>query len=164
MRTTKPLLLATLTTPAPLVERVLGWPTEVIRVGSGPLRLVFVPGNPGVASFYASTAQALADTLDAKAAVVSFRGHSMAPLLGPTQAFGLAEQVDHVTSFLEREMATGDEVVVIGHSIGAWVALEAVRVECVSVVRMIIFHFMIVVHIVGCMANADYQLQFGSEV
>jgi len=88
---------------------------------------VFVPGNPGVASFYASTAQALADKLGARAAVVGYRGHSVAPLLPPTAAFGLAEQVEHITSFIEAELATGDEVVVIGHSIGAWIALEAVR-------------------------------------
>ena len=106
---------------APHVERVCGNPSEVVRVGCGPLRLVFVPGNPGrcrphphatarralhsrapiptparmigIASFYGSTAAALADSLDASAAVIGFRGHTLNPLLSPTQAFDLEQQV-----------------------------------------------------------------------
>ena len=146
---------------APHVETVHGNPTEVVRVGGGPLRLVFVPGNPGrcrphphatarapwlqqkprlapiptptrmvgIASFYGSTAAALAESLDASAAVIGFRGHTLNPLLSPTQAFDLEQQVDHVAGFLEGELAVSGEadLVVVGHSIGAWVALEAVR-------------------------------------
>ena len=38
-------------------------------------------------------------------------------------------QVDHVAGFLEGELSASGEadLVVVGHSIGAWVALEAVR-------------------------------------
>ena len=149
------------TSLAPHVETVHGNPTEVVRVGGGPLRLVFVPGNPGrcrphphatarapwlqpnprlapiptptrmvgIASFYGSTAAALAESLDASAAVIGFRGHTLNPLLSPTQAFDLEQQVDHVAGFLEGELAASGEadLVVVGHSIGAWVALEAVR-------------------------------------
>ena len=40
----------------------------------------------------------------------------------------LLRQVDHVAGFLESELADCDEdLVVVGHSIGAWVALEAVQ-------------------------------------
>ena len=113
------------TSLAPHVETVHGNPTEVVRVGGGPLRLVFVPGNPGrcrphphatarapwlqqkprlapiptptrmvgIASFYGSTAAALAESLDASAAVIGFRGHTLNPLLSPTQAFDLEQQV-----------------------------------------------------------------------
>lgn len=124
-------LLAAAAAPPPTVERVCGWPSEVVRVGSSnaAIRLVFVPGNPGIASFYGSAAAALAEDLDASAAVIGFRGHTLAPLLRPTQAFGLEEQVEHVAGFLEAELtASGEqEMVVVGHSIGAWVAFEAVR-------------------------------------
>ena len=41
----------------------------------------------------------------------------------------MAPQVDHVAGFLEGELSASGEadLVVVGHSIGAWVALEAVR-------------------------------------
>lgn len=41
----------------------------------------------------------------------------------------MAPQVDHVAGFLEGELAASGEadLVVVGHSIGAWVALEAGR-------------------------------------
>lgn len=38
---------STVSSLAPRIETVCGNPTEVVRVGGGPLRLVFVPGNPG---------------------------------------------------------------------------------------------------------------------
>ena len=47
----------------------------------------------GIASFYGSTAAALAESLDASAAVIGFRGHTLNPLLPPTQAFDLEQQV-----------------------------------------------------------------------
>ena len=47
----------------------------------------------GIASFYGSTAAALAESLDASAAVIGFRGHTLNPLLSPTQAFDLEQQV-----------------------------------------------------------------------
>jgi len=112
----------TVSSLAPRIETVCGNPTEVVRVGGGPLRLVFVPGNPGrcrhphpcmplvqqtarlaaiptptrmigIASFYGSTAAALSESLDASAAVIGFRGHTLNPLLSPTRAFDLEQQV-----------------------------------------------------------------------
>ena len=47
----------------------------------------------GIASFYGSTAAALSESLDASAAVIGFRGHTLNPLLSPTRAFDLEEQV-----------------------------------------------------------------------
>ena len=47
----------------------------------------------GIASFYGSTAAALSESLDASAAVIGFRGHTLNPLLSPTQAFDLEQQV-----------------------------------------------------------------------
>ena len=63
----------------------------------------------GIASFYGSTAAALAESLDASAAVIGFRGHTLNPLLSPTQAFDLEQQVDHVAGFLEGELAASGE-------------------------------------------------------
>ena len=47
----------------------------------------------GIASFYGSTAAALSESLDASAAVIGFRGHTLNPLLSPTRAFDLEQQV-----------------------------------------------------------------------
>ena len=72
----------------PLVHRGCSKPRAANRAPiPTPTRII------GVASFYGSTAAALAECLDASAAVVGFRGHTLNPLLSPTQAFDLEQQV-----------------------------------------------------------------------
>jgi len=72
----------------PLVHRGCSKPRAANRAPfPTPTRII------GIASFYGSTAAALAESLDASAAVVGFRGHTLNPLLSPTQAFDLEQQV-----------------------------------------------------------------------
>ena len=128
------LLAATLTATAPILrrERVLDLPTEVLRV-EGPgvcdRHIIFVPGNPGVAAYYQEVAELLTERLNATAAIVGLRGHTEPPAPGLfCRTFSLEEQVEHVSAFLEseaRDLGEDKQLVMIGHSIGAYIALEA---------------------------------------
>lgn len=72
-----------------LVETCAGRPHEVVRVGltgAASTHIIFVPGNPGIPGYYASTVESLADKLSATAAVVGFLGHSSAPIGSPVLA------------------------------------------------------------------------------
>ena len=64
-------------------------PQQTARLAAipAPTRMI------GIASFYGSTAAALSESLDASAAVIGFRGHTLNPLLSPTRAFDLEQQV-----------------------------------------------------------------------
>lgn len=127
-------LSATLTATAPILrrERILNLPTEVVRV-EGPgvcnRHIIFVPGNPGVAAYYQEVAELLTKELNATAAIVGLRGHTEPP--APDRfyrTFSLDEQVDHVSAFIEseaRDLDDDKQLVMIGHSIGAYIGLEA---------------------------------------
>lgn len=122
------------------VERRGAGPAEVARVGivgAALTHIIFVPGNPGVASYYTSTAEMLAERLGATAAVVGYLGHGSAPLEPPMAAYGLEAQCEHVHRFFEGEVAklkagaedNGGEarLLVVGHSIGAYIAFAGAQ-------------------------------------
>jgi pimeloyl-ACP methyl ester carboxylesterase len=122
------------------------------------LRVGVLPGNPGVAAYYADFAEALQLELgpsaavcgasfaacalpsltDSPRAVLGLLGHSRQPLHART--FNLDEQVAHVVRFVDDACADADAdtpFVLVGHSIGAWLALQALqkrpeRVQCVA--------------------------------
>ena len=64
-------------------------PQQTARLAASPTPTRMI----GIASFYGSTAAALSESLDASAAVIGFRGHTLNPLLSPTRAFDLEQQV-----------------------------------------------------------------------
>lgn len=104
---------------------------EVVRVerelGRGP-RVFVVPGNPGVASFYETFASSLSERLDARAVdVVGYLGHTERDRPGRREWFTLDEQKAHVRDYVDATLRAssddGRECVVVGHSIGAHLAL-----------------------------------------
>ena len=104
---------------------------EIIRArradGKGP-RVFVVPGNPGCASFYATFAKTLCDELDAvRVDVVGYLGHTEAERRGRSEWFSLDEQKTHVCEYIDRccDDEGPEPVVVVGHSIGAHLALHA---------------------------------------
>lgn len=113
-----------------------------------PLRVCVVPGNPGVAAYYADFVDALQLELGPSASVcgeslrcalppcaprltlghaaaLGLLGHSRQPLHART--FDLEEQVAHTVRFVDESTADGTRLVLCGHSIGAWLALRALR-------------------------------------
>ena len=104
---------------------------EIIRArradGKGP-RVFVVPGNPGCAAFYATFAKTLCDELDAvRVDVVGYLGHTEAERRGRSEWFSLDEQKTHVCEYIDRccDDEGPEPVVVVGHSIGAHLALHA---------------------------------------
>ena len=95
-----------------------------------------IPGNPGVPGFYERYARTLWAELDGTASVevVGYVGHTEFDLgTKHTKWFTLGEQVEHVTAEITKK---GDKknkkdsqisVAVVGHSIGAEIALRAMR-------------------------------------
>lgn len=132
--------------------QALWWPSST----STPPRvvLVFIPGNPGLSSYYIDFLHSIYTSPMLKASgieilSVSHRGHAPLPLVGTNAIWGdnhvnatqarkgygctLRDQVRHKISIVDavnrQYNAEGrpTKVVVAGHSIGAWVASEVLK-------------------------------------
>lgn len=113
---------------------VRGCPTEVLCVGQSLLDtpenvVLFIPGNPGVASYYTNAMQNLYTLLGGSHAVwtVSHAGHCLAlPSLWPgyQHVYDLEQQVEHKVAFLEDHLPQGTRVTLVGHSIGCHIILR----------------------------------------
>lgn len=106
---------------------------EIVRArrssGAGPCVFV-IPGNPGVARFYESFALALGEGVDARSVdVVGYLGHTERDRPNRSEWFTLEEQKVHVRDYLAERLREerGRECVVVGHSIGAHLALFAAK-------------------------------------
>lgn len=93
------------------------------RIANGPL-LVFIPGNPGVISYYIPYFQYLANQFpDLEILGISHAGHSTTVSQRFDKVFGLQDQIDHkiniIGDFLGDD-ATIRDVLIMGHSVGSW--------------------------------------------
>eukprot|EP00965_Chrysotila_dentata_P121603 4020093-Pleurochrysis_carterae.AAC.1 len=95
---------------------------------------VVIPGNPGIASFYQRFAAAVNAQLAADVQVMGLAGHVGRGTPG-YNAFGsvptLSDQLDHLCSTIkplaERCQAEKMQLIILGHSIGCWLALMVAR-------------------------------------
>ena len=86
-------------------------------------RIVVLPGNPGCPSFYARFADALRDRTRAEVTVLGLEGHTTrTPRALRAAPFSLEEQEAWVLAFL---LSLPAPVTLVGHSIGAHLALRA---------------------------------------
>ncbi|MCO5600531.1 hypothetical protein L7F22_054644 [Adiantum nelumboides] len=109
------------------VERINGYTTELMEtlVEAPKLRVVFIPGNPGIIPFYKSYFEALAQNFGGKASItgVGYLGHSCKDLQ-KGKLFSLEEQVEHKVQLVQKIAAEDNTpLVLVGHSIGAHMAL-----------------------------------------
>lgn len=93
------------------------------RVANGPL-LVFIPGNPGVISYYVPYFKHLASEFpDLEILGVSHAGHSTTVSQRFNRVFGLQDQIDHKVGIIEDflgDNAGARDVLIMGHSVGTW--------------------------------------------
>jgi len=126
------------------VEDVAGVPSGVVRAGAfdaaRPLLVVVLPGNPGQPLFYAATAVSLARAARARVCVLSHAGHCARA--GARGFFDLPAQAAHALAGVRAEVRAaprGAALVIVGHSIGAWLALEALRAPDLARARAVLW-------------------------
>ena len=114
------------------VTSVEGHPTTMFHAGdarSSNLIIIF-PGNPGAPLFYADLALRLAKQADARVTVVGYVGHARTTPSARSY-LNLREQTAHAIACAQRAVKMAPpyaRVVVAGHSVGAYIALESLRV------------------------------------
>lgn len=107
---------------------VSGHKTDVLEIHTPnpEFHVVFVPGNPGVITFYTNFLESLFMLLEGKASVTAI-GH-----VGHTKKtwehgrlFSLQEQIHLKISFIEQQLGEVEvPLVLVGHSIGAYMSME----------------------------------------
>lgn len=108
------------------VEKVAGHTTELLKFHSEApfLQIVFIPGNPGVISFYQTFIEALSEHFNGRATITAI-GHlaQTEKDLDSGKLFSLQDQIDHKVQFIESHYSdTKLPLVLVGHSIGAYIS------------------------------------------
>lgn len=89
--------------------------------------LVMIPGNPGHPSFYIEYMNALHTATRYPSAIIGHTGHS--PRTSTKYLFSHFQQAHHKVKALQklRERYPSASFTLLGHSIGAWISMEALK-------------------------------------
>lgn len=109
-----------------------GHPTTLFHAGASraSILIIIFPGNPGAPLFYADLALRLAAQASARVTVVGYVGHA-ASAPRARAYLNLREQTAHAIACAQRAVKTAPpraRIVVCGHSVGAHIAVESLRV------------------------------------
>ncbi|KAL0676017.1 hypothetical protein Bca4012_003998 [Brassica carinata] len=111
--------------------RVSGSMTEVmeIQAESPKFHVLFIPGNPGVVSFYNDFLESLHQFLDGNASITAVGQISHTSKDWESgKLFSLQEQIDHKVEFIRQEPESVKvPIILVGHSIGSYISLEILR-------------------------------------
>ncbi|KAL7594545.1 hypothetical protein Lser_V15G28663 [Lactuca serriola] len=107
---------------------VSGRKTELVEIHATNPRfhVLFIPGNPGVVSFYTDFLESLYEQMGETASItgIGYISHSEKDW-EHGRLFGLKEQIDHKINFIQQELQTIEvPLILIGHSIGSFMSLE----------------------------------------
>jgi hypothetical protein len=104
------------------------------------MKVFVIPGNPGVPAYYEHFAMRLCEKLtartgaekDVEVEIVGYLGHTVKERFGRNEWFTLQEQKEHVRAHVRESLAADGgnavvEAVIVGHSIGAHLALDAMK-------------------------------------
>ncbi|KAM7505023.1 hypothetical protein LguiB_003927 [Lonicera macranthoides] len=129
------------------LSNVSGYVTDVMEIHADEptLHVLFVPGNPGVISFYTDFLESLYEIMGATASItgmllffyispsrIFFSGLNLSGKIGKNRKHGklftLEEQIDHKMHFMEHELKNIDvPLILVGHSIGSYISIEMFR-------------------------------------
>ncbi|XP_034694699.1 lipid droplet-associated hydrolase isoform X2 [Vitis riparia] len=110
---------------------VSGYTTELLDIHAEEpkLHVLFIPGNPGVASFYKDFVESLYELLGGSVSVTAI-GHVSHTKKNweHGRLFSLQDQIDHKMDFIQHELKNIDApILLVGHSIGAYISMEMFR-------------------------------------
>ncbi|KAJ8899125.1 hypothetical protein K2173_010571 [Erythroxylum novogranatense] len=110
---------------------VSSYTTELleIRADDPKLHVLLIPGNPGVIAFYKDFLESLYEMLGGIASItaISHISHTKKDWESG-KLFSLQEQIDHKVNFIKDQLSNSEvPVVLVGHSIGAYMAIETLR-------------------------------------
>ncbi|KAL1204694.1 hypothetical protein V5N11_017310 [Cardamine amara subsp. amara] len=111
--------------------RVSGSMTEImeIQAENPTFQVLFIPGNPGVVSFYMDFVESLNEFLDGNASIIAIGQISHTTKDWESgKLFSLQEQIDHKVDFIRQELESVKvPIILVGHSIGSYISLEILR-------------------------------------
>ncbi|XP_059462598.1 uncharacterized protein LOC132191540 [Corylus avellana] len=110
---------------------VSSYTTELleIRADDPKMNVLFIPGNPGVVTFYKDFVESLYDFLGGNASITAI-GHISHTKKNWERGrlFSLEEQIDHKMDFIKQELENTEvPILLVGHSIGSYIALDMFR-------------------------------------
>ncbi|CAN1277578.1 Lipid droplet-associated hydrolase [Linum perenne] len=113
------------------VCKVSSYTTELLEIQSDDptVHVLFVPGNPGVVSFYKDFVESLYGSLRGTATITAI-GHIAHTKKNYEcgKLFSLQQQINHKVDFISQELQeTKVPIVLVGHSIGSHIAMETLR-------------------------------------
>ncbi|VVA97255.1 unnamed protein product [Arabis nemorensis] len=111
--------------------RVSGSMTEImeIQAENPTFHVLFIPGNPGVVSFYKDFLESLNEFLDGNASIIAMGQISHTTKDWESgRLFSMQEQIDHKIDFIKQELESVKvPIILVGHSIGSYISLEILR-------------------------------------
>lgn len=124
---------------------LLHWPSSPATNGVPSTKpsivLLFIPGNPGLVSYYTGWLSSIQSHLPSTAVyAIGHLGHSPSSATfawTPKGAASLQDQVEHKVAFIDELSKTHNfgpgkdqtKLVLLGHSIGCWIACEALKLR-----------------------------------
>ncbi|KAJ7971637.1 Lipid droplet-associated hydrolase [Quillaja saponaria] len=107
---------------------VASYTTELLEICADDptLHVLFIPGNPGVVSFYKDFVEFLYELLEGKASITAV-GHISHTKKNweHGRLFSLQEQIDHKIDFIRQELQNLEiPLLLVGHSIGSYISIE----------------------------------------
>lgn len=108
--------------------KVSGRITELleIKAENPTLHVLFIPGNPGIVTFYKEFIESLYRLLEGAASVTAI-GHisHSSKDYEHGRLFSLQEQIDHKMDFMDHELKNHElPLILVGHSIGSYMSIE----------------------------------------
>ncbi|XP_024026824.1 lipid droplet-associated hydrolase isoform X3 [Morus notabilis] len=113
------------------LSNVSSFVTELLEIHADEptLHVVFIPGNPGVVAFYKDLVESLYELLGGSVSLTAV-GHISHTMKNweHGRLFSLQEQIDHKVELIKQELQNNEvPIVLVGHSIGAYISIETFK-------------------------------------